>query len=440
MKYRIRLVALFSSLNLVLFIGIPHHPALAQATGTDRGNAFTMLDMTRDAIKKNYFDPTYRGIDVDFVFEQAKERIKIAPTRDAMMITIASAVMAFDDSHTTFAPPARAADVDYGWVVSMVDDQAFVTRVKPGSDAEEKGLKPGDKLIAIDGFKPTRKNLWQMYYRYFSVAPTSKVAMTVLSPGATKPHVLEIQTKIQKTAKIKSLQEYYDRGTIKQGWFDSGKIDEFRAFGTDLLIWKMHTFSRSTDGLDAAMGKARNYKNLIIDLRGNRGGLVDVELRMVGYFFDKDVKVGDEKGRKETKERIAKSRGGGVFTGNLFVLVDSESASAAEVFAKVIQLEKRGKVIGDRSSGAVMTSRFFGMDSGIGNILPFGASITVGDLIMTDGKSLEKIGVIPDEIVLPTGGDMASSKDPVLAYAAKLAGVELTADMAGTFFPFEWPK
>ena len=85
-------------------------------------------------------------------------------------------------------------------------------------------------------------------------------------------------------------------------------------------------------------------------------------------------------------------------------------------------------------------SRFFPLESGIGNILPFGASVTVGDLIMTDGKSLEKIGVTPDEIMLPSGRDLATTKDPVLAKAAKLAGVNITPEEAGKYFPFEWPK
>ena len=137
---------------------------------------------------------------------------------------------------------------------------------------------------------------------------------------------------------------------------------------------------------------------------------------------------------------MAKTRGGGVFKGDLIVVVDHDSASAAEVFAKVIQLEKRGKIVGDKTRGAVMTSRFFPLESGIGNILPFGASVTVGDLIMTDGKSLEKIGVTPDEIVLPSGKDLATAKDPVLAQAAKMAGVNITPEEAGKFFPYIWPK
>jgi hypothetical protein len=87
-----------------------------------------------------------------------------------------------------------------------------------------------------------------------------------------------------------------------------------------------------------------------------------------------------------------------------------------------------------------MESKFYSMDSGIGNNLYFGASVTMADLVMTDGKSLEKLGVTPDEIVLPTGKDIADSKDPVLSYAAGLADVKISPEKAASFFPFVWPK
>ena len=59
---------------------------------------------------------------------------------------------------------------------------------------------------------------------------------------------------------------------------------------------------------------------------------------------------------------------------------------------------------------------------------------------MADGKSLEHVGVTPDEIKLPAAADLAAHRDPVLAYAASLLGVTMTAEKAGSFFPIEWRK
>jgi carboxyl-terminal processing protease len=185
------------------------------------------------------------------------------------------------------------------------------------------------------------------------------------------------------------------------------------------------------------MAKAMKFKSLILDLRGNGGGYVDAMLRLVGNVFDRDIKVGDEKTRKATKPLNAKTRGN-VFKGQLIVLIDSNSGSASELFARVVQLEKRGSVIGDRSSGAVMGAKHYDHQTGVTQVLYYGTSITVADVIMTDGKSLEKVGVTPDETLLPTGADLAAQRDPVLSRAAALVGVKLEPEKAGTFFPKEW--
>jgi carboxyl-terminal processing protease len=186
--------------------------------------------------------------------------------------------------------------------------------------------------------------------------------------------------------------------------------------------------------------KFRDSKNLIIDLRGNGGGYEETLLRLIGNLFDHDVKLGDVTTRKGSKPIIAKTRGDHVFKGNLVVLIDSDSGSASELLARVVQLEKRGKVIGDKSAGAVMRSRFYDHQQGADIVVFYGASITEADIIMTDGKSLEHIGVTPDEIKLPTATDLASQKDSVLAYAASVLGVTVAPEKAGALFPIEWRK
>ena len=110
------------------------------------------------------------------------------------------------------------------------------------------------------------------------------------------------------------------------------------------------------------------------------------------------------------------------------------SPSAAEILARIMQIEKRGTVIGDRTAGAVMTSRVFPHTLGIEAVAVYATSITIGDVRMSDGESLEHKGVTPDEILLPTGADMATGRDPVLARAVTLLGGAMTAEQAGTFY------
>jgi carboxyl-terminal processing protease len=158
-------------------------------------------------------------------------------------------------------------------------------------------------------------------------------------------------------------------------------------------------------------------------------------MRLIANVIDQDLKVADEKRRKETKELITKSRGKDAYAGKIVVLIDSGSASASEIFARVIQLEKRGLILGDRSAGAVMESRYFGRQSGMDTVIFYGASVTIADLIMKDGKSLEKNGVVPDVTIIPTGKDVAARRDVALAKALESVGVTITPEVAGSIFP-----
>lgn len=135
-----------------------------------------------------------------------------------------------------------------------------------------------------------------------------------------------------------------------------------------------------------------------------------------------------------------KGRKKNIFTGEVIVLIDSESGSSSELFARIIQLENRGKVFGDRSAGKVMVSRFFPRQEGVDRVAFFGSSITIADPVMSDGKSLENVGVEPDRLILATPKDIAADKDPVLSAAAAELGYNIPPEVTGKMFPLEWPK
>src|SRR5215469_2296337 len=187
------------------------------------------------------------------------------------------------------------------------------------------------------------------------------------------------------------------------------------------------------------INKARKYKAWIVDLRGNPGGSVETLKWFLGGIFDREVKLGDRITRDGAKPLVAKSKQQGAYSGKLVVLVDSKSASAAELFARVVQLEHRGIILGDQTAGAVMESKRYTYKHGVETVVFYGASITDADLVMTDGKSLEHAGVTPDELLLPTASDLAKRRDPVLTRAVELCGSKMTPEAAGALFPFEWP-
>jgi C-terminal processing protease CtpA/Prc len=430
---------------LCLLSLIGSRPTRAQSlNSTDRGRARAMLDAIKDSLKKNYYDQSYHGIDLDARFKAAAGKLEQAASLGQAFGIIAQVLMELEDSHTFFIPPARPASVEYGWQMQMVGDKCYVVAVRPGSDAEKQGLLAGDEVLAVDGRKPTRGKLWKMQYVYYTLRPQPSIVLTVQGPGG-RPRELEVAAKVEQGKRILDL-------TAGRGSSDYWKLireaqaenrlnrHRFYSVGTDLMVWKMPQFDLSDEQVDDLMGKARKHKALVLDLRGNPGGYVTSLERLVGHFFDREIKIADLKGRKELKPMVAKARGDGAFKGKLVVLVDSVSASAAELFARVVQLEGRGAVIGDRTAGAVMRSESHSFEMGTTTLIFYGASISDADVIMSDGKSLERAGVAPDETLTPSAAELAAKRDPVLARAVSMAGGEIDPSKAGALFPVEWKK
>jgi len=436
MKYTSHWNSFLLSIVLVLVAGI-------SATGQQkmdrvaRGQAESMLQNVKKAIKEDYYDPNFKGMDIEERFRKAEERLKTVDTLGQAFAVIAQAVMDLEDSHTRFYPPSRNAIIDYGWRMKVFGNKTFITGVKEKSDAETKGLKIGDQVLRMNGFAPTRKELWKMIYYYQVINPQTRIKLDIQRPDGTTAS-LDLEAKVTQLKRVVNLWNSMDfNEAVREGSKLSNAYRHyFRTVGP-VQIWKMPDFAFDPSEVGSRIGEAKGKQAFILDLRGNPGGYVVTLEKMAGYFFDKDVKIADFKGRKPFKPQVAKTQGADSFDGKVIVLLDSASGSAAEIFGRLMQIEKRGIVLGDVSAGAVMMSRGVGFDAGVSTVISYGMNLTRADVIMTDGKSIEHVGVIPNELILPTGDDLAKGRDPVLARALELAGIKVTSEEAGSYFPRE---
>lgn len=395
-----------------------------------------VLRTVKRELKENYYDPNFRGVDIEARFKIADEKMKNAESMAQLESIVAQFVLELNDNHTFFIPPTDGSRIEYGWRLIPVGPDVYVGAVRPGSDAWAKGLRPGDKVLSIDGRPLDRDGIWLANYFNYILEPQIPITLVVEKPDQTQ-QTLVIHPNVNK--RIGGVVYTY---LVEP---TANRIENYRSNRHDLhelsdevVVWKMPQFYLDEYDLADIFGKLKKHKALILDLRGNSRGFANTLPHFAGYFFDSNLKLADRRGRKDLEPIVAKSKKEKSFKGRLLVLIDGESASAAEIFARTVQLQKRGAVIGDRSAGSVMEGKLYQMHVGIMRAIPCALSATSADVIMPDGTRLEHVGVVPDTLVLPTAQEMSMGHDPVLAYAASLVGIALDSKKAGELFPGKW--
>ena len=401
----------------------------------EREIARGMLTDVKYDIKSNYYDPKFHGVDLDSRYKQASDYISKATSLNQALGAIAWFMEGFNDSHTVFLPPPRPFVIEQGWRMQMIGENCYVTAVKPGSDAEKKGLSAGDQVLKINGLVPTRADLHKIQYLFLALRPQPGLELLVRSPNQEE-RTLDIAFQIRETRRI--IEPGRDIWDEIREWQKGRSLYQRRSVAVgDTIVWKLPTFAVDEKAADAMIGDSMKYRSMVIDLRGNGGGSVETLLHLMRHFFDHGVKVANVQTRAKTEPQTAKTRNP-LFSGPLIVLIDSQSASASEIFARVMQLEKRATVFGDRSAGAVMEAQIYPHHLGLAYMVSYASEVTSANLVMTDGNSLENVGVLPDVEQLPAAEDLRSNRDPVLASALALLGQRITPEEAGKFFPPLW--
>jgi carboxyl-terminal processing protease len=412
---------------------LPYPPVSAQKAEKDphaisrfdRERAKVMLDDIHEALKEDYYDPTFHGVDMDARYHQYRKRLDTVPTLPEAFRVIAAYLDALHDSHVYFVPPPINYIPFYGLHMEMVAGHCLITRVRPGSDAATK-LNPGDEVTGLNGWSVNPGDFDALRYYINMLAPQGGLRLDLLDPEGVKRQVL-VKTHFAYTDKIQyTLNDPLDNR-------------QQTAVAGDVFLWRFPEFDDDQRDSNRNFKLAASHPAVVLDLRGNPGGAEDSLLHMLSLFVHRKTEVADlvERTKHHTLNVDADDHH---YTGKLFVLLDSDSASAAEMFARVLQLNHWAVIVGQRSAGKVMRAEERGFSVGTALQAVFGASITVNDAIMSDGHSLEGRGVIPDVPVAPTAADLAAHRDPVLAMAVRLAGGQLDGAAAGSLFPFHWPS
>jgi C-terminal processing protease CtpA/Prc len=419
---------------LVSIVSMTCHATTVEFRESDRSHAYTMLRDVQKQIEEKYFDPSYKGVDLGANAEVAKARISKATSIGETLAAIAQFVLELDDSHTFFVPPWQTATVDYGWDMGIVGDTCYVLGVKPSGDAARQGVKRGDIVKAVNGLIRSR----------FPMAP--RISLPRAAPQPDFSELIPATVRLASSIWHRMCQRKKSRSTNRRGsgWtLPASLTTRTSKHANDnprLRNWQAGSGRtlrpcRGRHGDRAVVGRARGHEVPILDLRGTRRPVAAMQA-LLGGLSSSDVIIGSSKERDHATPLVAKGTGNEAFSGRVFVLIDAASASASELVARTVQLTNRGTVIGDRSAGAVMTSRYYPLMVSHGeNVISYGVMVTAADPIMSDGGRLEKKGVNPDFKILPTAEDLAAGHDPALAQALKFAGQPLDAQAAGALLP-----
>lgn len=294
--------------------------------------------------------------------------------RDAMTATTKQL-----DKNTRYADPDEARDNRFqrdggggiGITVERTDDKKIMIRaVQAGSPSSKAGVQPGDQILAIDGESMLDRTLTDVVERLRG-AVGAPVVLTVLRPSQGA----ELALSMKRARIIPTTVTYERRGDVA-------------------LIHLTGFNSATTDNLKSAIDKARaelgrDMAGVIIDMRSNRGGLLD-QAETVSELFIGDGTIFSTQGRHPDSRRTYRSSGGRIADMPIVVLMNGGSASAAEIVAAALQDRGRALIVGTTSYGK-------------GTVQTVVRLANEGELILTwsrlqapSGYTWNELGVLPN--------------------------------------------
>lgn len=413
------------AIALALAIAVVGRPA-AQAP-----QALETFDAAWTIVRDTHFDKSMNGVDWNAVRAELRPRAGAAKSAGELRGVLRSMLGRLGQSH--FAILAASADspmkpvgdlsADPGLDMRLIGGSLVVTRVEPGSGAAKAGVRPGWAIKAIggtpadtllrslsEGSNPRLRNVeaWRLATTRLRGPATSIVDVTFVDgTGKDVPLAIERRPEAGDPVVVGNLPTMFVR-------VESDLLETPAGAAAGLI--RFNVWMAKVDPLfQKAVDEYRAADGIIIDLRGNTGGLAAMLMGLSGHFIDERKPLGimrtrDHELKFAVNPRRVSAAGERVqpYGGPVAILIDALSGSASECFTGGMQSVGRARVFGQVSMGQALPALFDRLPNGDVLIHAY------GDFVTADGTRLEGRGVIPDETVPLTREGLLAGRDATL--------------------------
>jgi carboxyl-terminal processing protease len=392
----------------------------AQSAPEQRKLDLDSFEKVWTTIRDKHWEKNPAGLDWQKIHDEYAPKAEAARTTDETRAVIRDMLGRLHQTHFQIFPAGvyRAVGNDEpegpgstGIDIRVLDGHAIVVSVDPGSPAEKAGVKPGWELLTARG-----QNLDQTLRDAAGVSEltrTRAVLSRLSGPmgGRVAASFLDGSGKTVKldlgVAAPRGVSTAFGNLPSNYVWIDSKKLGSSGYIRFNFFLDLVRVMGSFGD----LVKSCASCDGLIIDLRGNPGGIGGMAMGMAGYIVDKpDQRLGTMFLRDATLNFVLNPRAE-QFLGPVAILVDGCSASTSEILAGGLKDLGRARIFGTRTAAAALPSVIERLPNGDG------FQYAIANYVSEGGKPLEGTGVEPDQKIELTRAALLEGRDPVIEAA-----------------------